>query len=389
MSWQALRSVTLSVGVKIIPPKTRWNYQWQMDIEVSAEKFDDPLRKLLLRPFDEVTMLFTCPDVEAHEAPGDAEEGLWDHLMQMQGTIPTAISSDWVEFLHEDDKRNYLHFRENPHLILPHIREAGNVRCIDDACHECNSDCPHHWECEHTDDMCDRSLCDENCQGPCDGEDPECRWKHVSVDICSRPCKYFRDKDASEPGPKRSDYTSDDEHRYAYAQWKRISSGKLGSRRKRLSENYADALTRKRIQAKSITFAWDYRSSAAPLNGPLHSGRLQGCKERYDWEHVRRVARADAWSVPQTDAEYDREWPYEYYLNSVGRNRSKGEMRLVGMWKLGHQKRWMLASQEPLDENNGIDEGVGLWLGQGREEEVQCEGLGMPIVPRSAVKDGW
>lgn len=79
---------------------------------------------------------------------------------------------------------------------------------------------------------------------------------------------------------------------------------------------------------------------------------------------MKDIARADGWKVPRNDEEYDREWPSQSYLSSVG-GHVAGSEGSVGFCTLSHPKRWMLASEEPLDSSKDspyADRGISLGL---------------------------
>jgi hypothetical protein len=378
--WEALRSVTLSAAVKyqnsaLLTP----GFRHRLDIDVNAWDPLDPLRRLLERPFDKVTLLFTCPEVESAPIEHEVTNSIWHHLMEMHTDIGTVIGEDWSRFLWADDIDKLRQYRQNPSLVLPHLKYDG-----DQCCHKCSVDCLSYDECLHPDD-CDTETCRDHCSGKCDSKDPECDWGHrvLSCNLAG-VCKYSADEHRSECGPKRRDYNSADEHRFARAQWNRLCSSRvLGSRSVNYGEDPKDAHTLKRIQTKEIRFAWDYRCSKEPVGGDL-----LGERQRYLQTRVEALAHEDSLRVPEDDEEYDKEWPYACYLDLEGWDGMLNNDSLAGMWVIGHPKRWMLTSREVLDEED-MDDGMGLGLTNGRKERVVCTSIGNQIVARTTEAIPW
>lgn len=322
--WEAMRCVTLSIAVKHLPSRKDHSpgFQYRLDIDVDIRFFWGPFRKLLEQPFDKVTLLFICP--EAGNAPPEEEvlNSLWHHLMEMHGTISTAISQEWQTFQDQDDEEKLRLYRENPSLILPHLRRS-DVAC----CHKCSSECSLNWECMHT-DSCSPIICRDECPGKCNGKDRTCRWVHRLLPCkLSGICNYEGDEDRTPSGPKRRNHNSDDEYRFACLQWERLRS------RVDVGEYDYHTYTFRRIQTKEIVLAWDYRNSTKQLYEPL-----LGEKRRYQQARVAKLARANSLRVPHDDEEYDERWPYECYMDLKGWDDVMDNDSLAGMWVLGHPK---------------------------------------------------
>ncbi|KAF2439001.1 hypothetical protein P171DRAFT_502169 [Karstenula rhodostoma CBS 690.94] len=375
--WETLRSVTLSIAVKYLHSRKHNSsgFQHRLDIDVDTSYPWDPLRRLLERPFDRVTLLFTCPEVERASPEYEVTNSIWHHLMEMHTDIGTTIGQEWLRFQWGDDIDKLRQYRETPSLIVPHIKHDRN-RC----CYKCSINFSP-YECVNPDN-CENENCKDHFQPKCNGKDLECDSEHrPSLCDLDGGCKYGSDADCLEGGPKRRDYDSDEEHRFARVQWNRLCAA--GVRELEDLCPYYPAHISKRIQTKEIVFAWDYRSSNEPL-----SGKLLGEKQRYQQTRAEELAEKDLLRVPVNDEEYDEEWPYACYLDLEGWDGLLNNDSLAGMWVIGHPKRWMLTSQEVLDEDNSND-GMGLGLTNGRKERVECAGMRSRIVARTTELTPW
>ncbi|KAF1966360.1 hypothetical protein BU23DRAFT_574086 [Bimuria novae-zelandiae CBS 107.79] len=236
----------------------------------------EALRMLLTRPFDKVTLLILCPQVEASDSTSNAAVDLSSDYGLIVGKIQESIKRHWAEFLDKDDDDKRTLYRERLELTMPHLPE-DSYKC----CHKCNDDC-----------LSNNSSCG-----------------------LLGNCKYDEDKDRTTMGPKRRDYVSDDARRFACLQWKRLSSSTRSSqpaasqeRQEHGDDLICEGPSRERMQTKEFVVAWDYRR-APPFPGMLH-----GFNSRYTQNHVQRLALEDSLDVPLTNDAYDKEWPCEYYL---------------------------------------------------------------------------
>ncbi|KAL1604966.1 hypothetical protein SLS60_004507 [Paraconiothyrium brasiliense] len=453
--WQAIRSIVLKIDVRFryneeVPCyledgcHTRvselhyhrgfysWHYGLDIDLYEDASNGIAPkeILRILRKPFDKVTILFTCPSQNALDPEGtqihdlsvisdvattvqedddlkcpeeesdddfkkcdsdDSEdtaiqakfENILAHLETMHQNVVSSICSDWMGVLAIKDHQQCQRYKTRPDLIQPHDFQ-GLLFDNRSSCRKCQEDCAQHWKCTHPDEChwsCDVEAGYSACYGRCDGLDSMCPWPHEFIGKvkAQRSCENKLADDAFTLGPKLGDYETQSDYRFACVQWERIfgdceaechGPGKLNLDGYECFFGKPTGKEPQRFQTNEIVYAWDFRASIEPFRGKLTGGTF-----RYGPKYVKDLAEYEHLHVPTTTAEYDEQWPSRYLLES--------EDLMVGMVGIKHPKRWVLASQELCDPDgmpySGINEFLHEYYGA-RRTETESLGVGMPIV---------
>ena len=309
-SWEALRSVTLSLDISHIVERDEEGQLRLVDestaLDADRAYHGNPTtqwRLLLERPFDKITLLVT----DASNGEGKltdneignyelAVETLREYLIFMGDNI----GEEWDEF------QTCLDMEELP-KVVPQEHSPG-YRYYDKS-----------YEC------------------PC--------------------CGWYED-DTYNP-PDRKDFATEKLYRFARVQYERLRDKDYRTR----VEAYAcvrgnASLTTRRIQTKTICFAWNF----LPPNSKMPT-KLQGQKFRYTEKRVARLCEQNDMGTPKR-WQYDEAWPHRY---EVSANKT-----LIGEMGISHPNRWTMASDE-------YDRYSGMMCELIDTANVESKGIGMEV----------
>ncbi|KAF2642120.1 hypothetical protein P280DRAFT_541701 [Massarina eburnea CBS 473.64] len=185
-----------------------------------------------------------------------------------------------------------------------------------------------------------------------------CEWLEFQDGLDMK--KWETKWDADFQPPKRADYDSADDFRFARVQWKR-----LGDReeRKAIVQRWLGYINggdtgelKAGILTKQICFAWNFLASGEPS-----PDKLLGQKHTYSPEHAEELRKVDMLRT----LKYDKLWPHRYEVS--------GADGLVGEIGMAHPRRWQLASEEASEWDS-------MWLFYDVAEDVESAGIGSDIV---------